>query len=56
MYKENKIFNLYLDKLKEVVSLRKKESKRLVTPRNWDKLEKKLINGHWWVKSTDALK
>jgi len=56
----NKIFTMYLNQVKENKRLRKfvkqhTESKKKIF-NNWSNIEKKLIDGQWWVKSKDALK
>ena len=57
---DNKIFTMYLNQVKENKRLRKfvnehQQSKKKIF-NDWNKIEKKLIDGQWWVKSKDALK
>ena len=51
---------MYLNQVKENKRLRKfvkqhTESKKKIF-NDWSNIEKKLIDGQWWVKSKDALK
>lgn len=53
---------MYLNQVKENKLLRKyvqqQKLKKYQKPvfNNWDQIDKKLIDGQWWVKSKDALK
>jgi hypothetical protein len=56
--KDQKIFQLYLNEKEQNRQLRTHLNRHLTdkVKNHWGDVEKKLINGHWWVKSTDALK
>tara|TARA_R100000935_G_scaffold56548_1_gene88349 strand:- start:4638 stop:4814 length:177 start_codon:yes stop_codon:yes gene_type:complete len=52
LYEKYKKETKHLSKLLQEKGLQTKEPVK----KNWAEIEKKLIDGHWWVKSSDALK